>query len=281
MKVRGLAVLAMVVLSGCATMGGGGGAARISGNDYVNVEEGIAFQIPRGWSEVESGPFRKPDWIARFEAADGEAAVTARGGDVGARSCIEAARALLGEQGLRVTAEEAFTIRTPAGDELPAWRTDLGGAGRGGRASVFCNGGRVVVLEATASSGELEARRGEIEAAVRSFAYAGAPTLVRVAPPPTPTAANEFVHEITFRGQTLGRIARWYTGSYDNWKKLTELNEDLTTHDVPLRVGRRVRIPRELVVRTDPLPRPRPPKRAEPAPTATPEIDLPAVIGPR
>lgn len=99
---------------------------------------------------------------------------------------------------------------------------------------------------------------------------------VRVAPAPTPKP-DHFVHSVQFRGQTLGRIARWYTGEFENWKKLVApVNPDLTVCCAPLRIGREVAIPRALMVRTDPMPKPvtraAPPlkKRDEPAPTKAP-----------
>ncbi len=81
-------------------------------------------------------------------------------------------------------------------------------------------------------------------------------------PPPPPVAAEPtpeptFVHHVEWRGQTLGAIARWYTGKFENWKKLTKpVNPDLERCCSTLRVGRDVSIPRELLVRTDPMPKP-------------------------
>jgi len=78
-----------------------------------------------------------------------------------------------------------------------------------------------------------------------------------VAPPPAPAEPEPFVHHIEWPGQTLSEIARWYTGKFDNWKKLTKpVNPDLERCCVRLRVGRDVTIPRELLVRTDPMPKP-------------------------
>jgi hypothetical protein len=82
-------------------------------------------------------------------------------------------------------------------------------------------------------------------------------------PPPPPAAAapapaepEYFVHHIEWRGQTLGEIARWYTGKFENWKKLAKpVNPDLEHCCVRLRVGRDVSIPRELLVRTAPMPK--------------------------
>jgi hypothetical protein len=82
------------------------------------------------------------------------------------------------------------------------------------------------------------------------------PPPVAVEPTPEPKA---FVHHVEWRGQTLGAIARWYTGKFDNWKKLAKpVNPDLTRCCSTLRVGREVSIPNELLVRTDPMPKPEP-----------------------
>lgn len=79
---------------------------------------------------------------------------------------------------------------------------------------------------------------------------------VRVAPTPPPKP-DHFVHSVQFRGQTLGRIARWYTGEFENWKKLVApVNPDLTVCCAPLRIGREVAIPRALMIRSDPMPKP-------------------------
>jgi hypothetical protein len=89
-------------------------------------------------------------------------------------------------------------------------------------------------------------------------------------PPPPPVAAQPtpeptFVHHVEWRGQTLGAIARWYTGKFDNWKKLTKpVNPDLERCCSSLRVGREVVIPRELLVRTDPMPKPKPKPAVKP-----------------
>jgi hypothetical protein len=102
---------------------------------------------------------------------------------------------------------------------------------------------------------------------------------------------------VKFRGQTLGQIAEWYTGSYDNWKKIVRVNSDLSRPHVSLKVGREVKIPTEIVVRRDPIPEPKPkrapPMQAKPSreevapvePREAPEPEeapaLPPVIGPR
>jgi hypothetical protein len=87
-------------------------------------------------------------------------------------------------------------------------------------------------------------------------------------PPPVaaePTPAPTFVHHVEWRGQTLGAIAKWYTGKFDNWKKLTKpVNPDLERCCSQLRVGREVMIPRELLVRSDAMPKPKPKSTVKP-----------------
>ena len=125
-----------------------------------------------------------------------------------------------------------------------------------------------------------------------SQTYVSAP----VEAPPMPTF---FVYVVKFRGETLGRIAEWYTGSYDNWRKIARVNSDLSVPNARLKIGREVKIPTEIVVRQDPLPGPKPKRsttargEAKPsaeveAPTAPQEAPepaeapaLPPVIGPR
>ena len=78
------------------------------------------------------------------------------------------------------------------------------------------------------------------------------PPPVAVVQPPT-----NFVHRVEWHGQTLAQIAHWYTGKRENWKKLVKpVNPELERCCAALQVGREVMIPRELLVREDPLPRP-------------------------
>lgn len=62
-----------------------------------------------------------------------------------------------------------------------------------------------------------------------------------------------FEHEVAISGETLGAIAAWYTGSVDNWRRIAAANSTLDLNR--MRMGTIVRIPSELVTRTDPLPR--------------------------
>jgi hypothetical protein len=77
-------------------------------------------------------------------------------------------------------------------------------------------------------------------------------------PPSAPAPDPYFVYRVEHDGVTLGDIARWYTGKYGNWQILTKpINPDLTQCCAKLDVGREVKIPRHLMVRTDPMPAPK------------------------
>ncbi len=86
------------------------------------------------------------------------------------------------------------------------------------------------------------------------------------APPP-----ECFFHTVRYQGETLGLISRWYTGSAANWVKIAELTPGLDVRRMP--PGTSVCIPRPLVKREAPLPKPvLPPKPAmPPKPPATAE----------
>jgi hypothetical protein len=76
------------------------------------------------------------------------------------------------------------------------------------------------------------------------------------APPPPPDPY--FVYRVEHDGDTLGEVAHWYTGKYGNWQILTKpVNPDLTQCCTKLEMGREVKIPRHLVIRTDPMPAPK------------------------
>jgi hypothetical protein len=70
------------------------------------------------------------------------------------------------------------------------------------------------------------------------------------------TEVSEFVeHRVSYAGETLGSIAQWYTGSQKQWTAIQRANPELKPNK--LRVGNVVRIPRELVRRTEMMPKPR------------------------
>ena len=104
------------------------------------------------------------------------------------------------------------------------------------------------------------------------------PEPVVEAPAPKPPAL--FAHRVSFSGQTLSTIAKWYTGDAANWRQLTEpVNTGLTECCAKLKVNRVIYLPRDLVTQTKPMPMPKPkvvtrpakPLAKEDAPAAKPE----------
>jgi len=61
-----------------------------------------------------------------------------------------------------------------------------------------------------------------------------------------------FVHEIAYGGETLGIIARWYTGDPLNWELIANRNPELNVNN--LQIGDKVLIPREILFKELPLP---------------------------
>jgi hypothetical protein len=232
--------------------------SHVGGQEYWSKEAHFSFRIPQGWEERRSrNPFRVVSYLARFESPEGDAAIVARSVEIGSQSCAEAARAALEASGASAfTEEERFNVVAPEG-EFPAWRGTFEVEGeRRGRGLVFCEGGTAVALEASASRTGYASRARELAAILDSFAYRGEKR-VSVAPAAPTPQPQYFVHVVKFRGQTLGRIADWYTADYENWRKLAEPN-GLSAPTVPLKVGREVKIPVELMINRRPLPPPRP-----------------------
>lgn len=75
----------------------------------------------------------------------------------------------------------------------------------------------------------------------------------KATPPPAPSAPVEryLSHTIAYQGETLGAIARWYTGSVGNWPTIAAANPDLNPKK--LRVGQIVEIPESLAVKREPF----------------------------
>jgi hypothetical protein len=273
-------------------MGGTGRKAggEIKRNEYVSAEKHFSFRMPPGWREVTSrNPFRKPSYLIRIESSGEDAAAEVNEITLGAKSCVDGARAALeGSKSMTFRDPEPFTFKTKGGD-LPAWRAEFDAAEgkRKGRVVLFCEGASAIALDVSATSGAYKSVQGELSAVVDSFAYrtAGETALVKP-PPPPPTPIAYFTHQVLWRGQTLGQVAKWYTGNYDNWQKFADLNE-VQDPNTALKVGREIRIPPGLVVRQDPMAKPRPAAK-RPSTEGEPGIKteeappaLPSVIGPR
>jgi len=167
-------IAAMVVLAACGALG-----RRLSGGPppqgYSNREAHFSFLVPRGWQEKRfRNPFRKSRDLVRFESSSGDAAAVAASTPLAGRSCLDAGRALLESvSGATLKSEETFSLKTAA-VELPAAQARTGSDDRQGRVKLFCEGARVVVLEASAVKAAYAEREPELVAILGSFSYQGA-----------------------------------------------------------------------------------------------------------
>jgi nucleoid-associated protein YgaU len=73
------------------------------------------------------------------------------------------------------------------------------------------------------------------------------------APPPEPAAPESLVHRVGFEGETLSLIAKWYTGSLNNWRELAAANPGIDPNRIF--IGNEIVIPAELLVTREPMPR--------------------------
>ncbi len=65
--------------------------------------------------------------------------------------------------------------------------------------------------------------------------------------------AAQFVHTVRWPGESLSLIAKWYTGSYKNWKALAEANPKLDPNRI--RIGENIVIPEKLLKTRKQMPR--------------------------
>ncbi|MBR9980738.1 MAG: LysM peptidoglycan-binding domain-containing protein [Desulfatitalea sp.] len=70
---------------------------------------------------------------------------------------------------------------------------------------------------------------------------------------PSARTAVSFVHQVN-AGETLGMIARWYTGREGNWRRLVAANPGIRPER--LQIGTRIHIPENLLIRREAMPRP-------------------------
>jgi len=77
----------------------------------------------------------------------------------------------------------------------------------------------------------------------------------RQAPQPQPSFEDKYLsHVVKYPGETLAGIAKWYTGKPENWKEIAKVNPDLTPEKI--RIKDVIVIPRDIIVKSDPLPKP-------------------------
>jgi hypothetical protein len=267
MKVKLAIVLALPTLVlGCA---GSTSSKQTSSGMYVDRELRTSFRVPSGWAPPSSWGLAKKEhrWAARFEAPGGDAAVTLAQSTYSGINCASAAKAALSAaDDASLTPAKEFELKTSSGT-MPAGTATTSASGREGMARFFCFGGTAVVVEASAATSAAASRRGDLESVMDSVSYEEGSQQIALRPPPPAAEPTFFEHVVRFRGQTLGQVAEWYTGSYDNWKKLARYNEDTPVPNTVLKTGRSIKIPTELLVRRDPLPQPK--RAAKPKSTKT------------
>jgi hypothetical protein len=71
-------------------------------------------------------------------------------------------------------------------------------------------------------------------------------------PQPVPQPVP-YMHEVRWHEETLSHIALWYTGSQNNWQKISRANGGLKPGRI--NIGDRILIPEELLKKREPMPR--------------------------
>jgi hypothetical protein len=76
------------------------------------------------------------------------------------------------------------------------------------------------------------------------------PTTREEVRPPKKSAG--LVHRIQWQGETLSRIAKWYTGEVKNWKAIAKANPKLKPNRIL--IGGKIHIPEDLLNTREPMP---------------------------
>ncbi len=118
------------------------------------------------------------------------------------------------------------------------------------------------------------------------------PKTTKIAPakeikPKPPVKPAYYEHKVRWSGESLSIIAKWYTGSQENWKALSKANPKIN----PSRIykGQEIRIPENLLKTREPMPesflshpvkrkKESPPPEPEPPP---PDEEEPQLFGPK
>jgi hypothetical protein len=290
-----IAIAAWLLVVGCS--GSRSAAKSEAAKSFASNELHASFRVPARWAEAKRPWMGTPPYVARFEApSDGVAIVLGQAPFTGGDCSASARVALHKASGATLSPERQFSLRTARGD-LPAGQGRTSSGDRQGGARFFCFGRSAVVLEASAPKRAFTRRQGELETVLDTLTFDAGSEDVAIRAPAEPTPSpSYFIHVVKSRGQTLGRLAEWYTGRYENWPKLARANDE-TAANSPLDIGREIKIPSELVVRRDPPPAPRRRRptlgrgeaRSGEAPAESPSQEtpseesapLPPVIGPR
>jgi len=73
---------------------------------------------------------------------------------------------------------------------------------------------------------------------------------IKAKPPARPA---DYEHKVRWSGESLSIIAKWYTGSLENWKALAKANPKINPSQIYL--GQKVRIPGNLLKTREPMPK--------------------------
>ena len=69
----------------------------------------------------------------------------------------------------------------------------------------------------------------------------------------SPTSESDFyIHRVRWPGETFSAISQWYTGSWKNWKRLSQANSSL--HPNRIGIGDNIFIPKALLKSRKPMP---------------------------
>jgi hypothetical protein len=60
-----------------------------------------------------------------------------------------------------------------------------------------------------------------------------------------------YIHRVTWTGESLSIVAKWYTGNLENWKALAKANPEIRPDF--LQTGMMIRVPETMIVNRDPL----------------------------
>ena len=97
------------------------------------------------------------------------------------------------------------------------------------------------------------------------------------------SASSFYVHRVTWTGESLSIVAKWYTGNLENWKALAKANPEIKPEF--LQVGMKIRIPEAMIVNPNAMTQefvashyPKDTKRSKPPQSNSEDIPL---IGPK
>lgn len=244
--------LQMLWFSGCVTSGTG----RLIGDRYFDGIWHFSLNVPTEWGKSTRVGLTKSAEKVRFLSPDGLAQTSVFVVPVGIDDCLDAVKRWLRDSKSAIVQSESSSTQSTKVGSLTTSRGSFASQNDSyhGWYSLFCDGGSAVVAVASGPAELTKTRESEITAVLESFRYLDATPSAAAEPGQDVATIEPFVHEVKSPGQTLEKIAAWYTGSKDNWPKLAApLNPDLFECCVALRVGRKVSIPRGSLITTDPM----------------------------